>query len=76
MSRNQHPQLEYGYSIVDLSKLELYNLPWRAAYGILLIRSCKAADKASERLGRYVQHYAPTEEEFRAMRNVFWRFKK
>jgi len=56
-----------GYRIF---KRRYKELPWRAAYGLFLMELCRQADMASERLGRYVPHHAPTEEEFREMRRV------
>jgi len=61
-----------GYRIFNRRYKEL---PWRAAYGLYLMQSCAAADKASARLGHFVPHHAPTEEEFREMRRLVRRRK-
>lgn len=40
-------------------------IPWRAAYGIELMRICREADLLSAKLGRFIPHVVPTEEEFK-----------
>lgn len=43
------------------------NLPWQAAYGLELMRICREADATSQRVGYFVPHVVPTEEEFKAI---------
>lgn len=42
------------------------HLPWKARYGIELMRICREADMLSRQLGYFVPHIIPSEEEFKA----------
>ena len=51
-------------------KPRLARLPVKAAYGLYLVKLCKAADEQGELEGRFIDITPPTLEEFKEMRKV------